>query len=40
MKKSYMKPEIERIELEIEERIMDAVVDNSQGIGDSDDEGI
>lgn len=39
MKKNYLKPDVEYIELEAEERIMSNLFDPSWGVGEDDEEG-
>lgn len=40
MKKTYLKPKAELIDFDLEDTIMDGVFDDSQGVGEDDEEGV
>lgn len=40
MKRNYLKPEANFLELDIEEHIMDMIIDGSWDVGEDDEEGI
>ena len=40
MKKNYLKPDIEYLELDVKDHILDMIVDGSWEIGEDDEEGI